>query len=284
MQNIDEILNDIVPLKIKDKDGVVTYINKAFEDLKGFVKTDILGSKEKIGDTQKCSKKEYEIKKADGSIQWIQNITTPLSNKNGDFIGEISVYSDITEKKIFEKLSIVDSLTSLYNRRYFNEQLKRMIQEFKREKKLLCFAILDVDNFKKYNDSYGHQAGDDVLKAVGKTLLESLHRGNDYAFRLGGEEFGLLFEALDKKNAYSFVDGIRKTIEELNIEHALNLDYKVITASFGLVTVDFIYEDIDDNGLYSMADHSLYAAKDNGRNCVVLHGSDNDDEDDLEFF
>ncbi len=261
----------------------MTYVNVAFEKLTDFSKIDVIGNIETPSTSEECAKKEYEIKASDGSVRWIQDMTSPLIDKEGSYFGEISVYSDISEKKKFEKLAIVDALTGLYNRRYFNEQLSRMIQEFKRDKKILCFAILDVDNFKKYNDSYGHQAGDDVLKLVGNTLLEALHRGNDYAFRLGGEEFGILFEALDKDNAYSFVDNIRDKIQHLNIEHALNGEDKIVTASFGLVTVDFIYEDIDSNGFYSMADHSLYIAKDAGRNCVVLHGADVSEED-LEFF
>jgi diguanylate cyclase (GGDEF)-like protein len=286
MQYLDKVLDGIVPIKVKDESGIVTYINKAYEELTGYKKSDIVGVAQAKETQNKCSKKEYEIKTSDESLKWIQDITSPMIDKDGIYAGEISVYSDISEKKKFEQLSIVDGLTGLYNRRYFNEQLSRMIREFKRDGKILCLSILDIDNFKKYNDSYGHQAGDEVLQSIGGALIGALHRGNDYAFRLGGEEFGLLFEATDQDHAYSFVDSIRQTIKDLDIEHSLNGDLKIVTASFGLVTVDFSNEEIDDNGFYSMADHSLYAAKDNGRDCVVLHGSDSmdNDEDDLEFF
>ncbi|MBN2782198.1 MAG: diguanylate cyclase [Campylobacterales bacterium] len=284
MQNLDEILDQIVPIKIKDKGGVVSYVNSAFEEITKISKNDILGIKEELETSSNdYIKKEFCVDSEDQNSKLVQRLTSPLIDKDGIFIGEISVYIDVTEKKNFEKLSIIDHLTNLYNRRYFNEQLFRSIHSCKRDKKILCFAIMDIDNFKKYNDSHGHQDGDKALKIVSKSLADSIHRGSDYAFRLGGEEFGMLFEANSKDLAYIFIDNVRQNIQNLNIEHSLNGDYKVIIISAGLICVDFSVEDIDENGLYSMADHSLYEAKHRGRNKVVFHGSFSE-EDDLEFF
>ncbi len=97
-----------------------------------------------------------------------------------------------TEKKL-QELSITDELTTLYNRRYFNDIFPKLINSAKREDLSVCFAIMDIDYFKAYNDTYGHICGDNALTSVSKSLKDSLSRADDYCFRLGGEEFGILF-------------------------------------------------------------------------------------------
>jgi len=129
----------------------------------------------------------------DGDECWYQNKMMPMFDEHHNKIGEILVRYDITQKKIYEKLSITDALTQLYNRRHFNHILSQEIIRATHNKSILCFIILDVDYFKKYNDSYGHKAGDEALVAVSKTLEKSLHRSGEFAFRLGGEEFGAIF-------------------------------------------------------------------------------------------
>mgnify|MGYP002634544499 CR=1 FL=1 len=180
-----------------------------------------------------------------------------------------------------ERHSLKDTLTNLYNRRYFDDVFNREIQRADRDKRILSFAILDVDNLKKYNDCNGHTAGDNVLKAIGKILDESTRRGSDFIFRLGGEEFGIIFTDLTEKEAISFTDTIRIKIQNMNISHSLNDNLKIVTASFGLVVVDFSKNSVDKTGFYSMADHALYQAKEDGRNRVILHAKK---EDELEFF
>jgi len=180
-----------------------------------------------------------------------------------------------------ELLSLKDALTNLYNRRHFDDVFNREIQRADRDKKILSFTILDVDNLKKYNDSNGHKAGDDVLKAIGAILDESTRRGSDFIFRLGGEEFGIIFTDLSEKDAIFFTDSIRIKIQNMGISHSLNDNLKIVTASFGLVVVDFSKNSVDKTGFYSMADHALYQAKQDGRNRVMLHSKE---EDELEFF
>lgn len=210
----------------------------------------------------------------DGQEFWYQNKLMPVVDENNNQTGEVLVRYDISQKKIYEKLSITDALTQLYNRRHFNYILTQEISRSTRNKSILCFIILDVDYFKKYNDSYGHKAGDEALVAVSKTLEKSLHRGSDFAFRLGGEEFGAIFSSKDESTAFTFTNQIRADIEALNIQHSNSDVSDHVTVSIGLLVVDFASTGIDEDAFFTIADNALYIAKDNGRNRVVIHEND----------
>ncbi len=121
--------------------------------------------------------------------------------------------------KELEQQAITDPLTNLYNRRYFEIVFSKAINSTKRNNELLCFIILDLDYFKQYNDTYGHQAGDLVLINVAKCLKKTFQRADDYCFRLGSEEFGILYRVENKDQAISFSNTIRQNIENLKIEH-----------------------------------------------------------------
>ena len=127
---------------------------------------------------------------------------------------------------------------------------------------------MDVDHFKQFNDTYGHQLGDKVLQNISQTLKCLFLRGNDYCFRLGGEEFGVVFKADDKKTAEEFVEKARASIEELNMDHSGNSASNFVTASFGLVCKN-ASEIINIDQIYKEADELLYKAKESGRNKVV---------------
>ncbi|QOG12124.1 diguanylate cyclase [Arcobacter sp. FWKO B] len=171
--------------------------------------------------------------------------------------------------KIIEEISITDALTNLYNRRYFNEILPRLTNSCKRDDDYISFLILDIDYFKQYNDTYGHKAGDIVLQDVANVLKDSLKRGTDYAFRIGGEEFCILFKGLNPNEAFLFSDKIRQNIENLKIPHIGSKTSKYVTASFGLVV--FKGTTIpDETKLYTLADEELYHAKENGKNQVSI--------------
>jgi len=167
-------------------------------------------------------------------------------------------------------LSATDALTNLYNRRHFEERIPVEINRAKRDNKIFAFTLLDIDNFKKYNDTYGHQDGDKVLKDVAKALQDSFKRSHDIIFRLGGEEFGVIYSAKSVEEINFLVDKARKKIESLEIEHKLNLPKKVVTASFGLgiLCLKECNADTDVNKLYKSVDELLYKAKDSGRNMV----------------
>lgn len=222
---------------------------------------------------------ELQERTVDGKERWYQNSVMPILDDDGKEIGEVIVRYDITQKKVFEKLAVTDPLTLLHNRRHFNEILTREINRAKRENSTLSFIILDIDYFKKYNDSNGHKAGDTALISVANALKSALQRGGDFAFRLGGEEFGIIFSREGREKSLEFAESIRKKIEDLKIPHSASEVSKYITISLGLLHVDFSGVNVNEDGFYSMADDALYIAKKEGRNKVVIH-----ENDDLELF
>ena len=207
----------------------------------------------------------------EGEELWYKNKIMPTFDENNNQTGEVIVRYDITQKKIYEQLSITDALTQLHNRRHFNHVLTQEINRATRSKSILCFIVLDVDYFKKYNDSYGHKAGDEALVAVAQALSKSLHRAGDFSFRLGGEEFGAIFSSKCEESAFEFADHIRKDIEALNIQHSNSDVSDHITVSIGLLVVDFATTGIDEDNFFTLADNALYKAKEKGRNRVVIH-------------
>ncbi|QFR50220.1 diguanylate cyclase [Sulfurimonas lithotrophica] len=174
-----------------------------------------------------------------------------------------------TERKL-QELSITDELTTLYNRRYFNIIFTKLLNSAKRDNHNICFALMDIDFFKPYNDTYGHIMGDKALRDVSRCIKDSLSRADDYCFRLGGEEFAILFKGLSKEQATKLIKGIKQNIEDLKIEHKKNGASQYLTASFGLVVKD-AKEVKNENELYREADALLYKAKENGRNKVCVN-------------
>lgn len=174
-----------------------------------------------------------------------------------------------TERKL-QELSITDELTTLYNRRYFNIIFTKLLNSAKRDNHNICFALMDIDFFKPYNDTYGHIMGDKALRDVSRCIKDSLSRADDYCFRLGGEEFAILFKGLSKEQATKLIKGIKQNIEDLKIEHKKNGASQYLTASFGLVIKD-AKEVKNENELYREADALLYKAKENGRNKVCVN-------------
>lgn len=180
--------------------------------------------------------------------------------------------SDITEtynlKKEYEKLSITDALTLLYNRRYFNKIFTQEINRASRLKHSFTFLIMDIDYFKRYNDNYGHDKGDVLLKTLAESLKKSLKRSNEFVFRIGGEEFGIIYSELYKEDSIAHAEEILQNIQELKLEHKYNPPLNVITVSIG----HFYMEDsglFEAKTIYHNADKALYYAKEHGRNRVA---------------
>ena len=161
-----------------------------------------------------------------------------------------------------------DALTTLYNRRYLDSTLERELASCKREGKPLSLIMIDVDHFKKYNDRYGHQAGDQCLIAVAKTLQASAKRASDLAARYGGEEFLLVLPGMDATTAQGLAEEVRRSVEALKISHEQSHSGKV-TISIGLAVMTNDSH-VDVAGLLRAADEALYHAKHGGRNQVRL--------------
>lgn len=171
-----------------------------------------------------------------------------------------------------EELTIIDAMTGLHNRRHFDETFENNLKIQQRTKQTLIFIMSDIDFFKLYNDTYGHQAGDIAIKTVADKLKSALRRAGDMAFRLGGEEFGILCTGMSEEEAIDFANAIRKEIENKKIEHKKNYISKYLTVSMGLIVVkpNIINST---NEIYRCADKALYKAKEGGRNRVVVYNS-----------
>ncbi len=175
-----------------------------------------------------------------------------------------------TLNRRLQEMAATDALTGLGNRRHFNTLFEREFSRSRRQGKPFCFCIMDIDRFKEYNDSYGHQAGDEVLRRVARLLTDHLRRAGDYAFRLGGEEFGVILDAEGLEQAVDRIETVRNAIEAEGIDQN-TAPGGVLTASFGLVCCT----DYDAMGrihdVYLAADNALYLAKAEGRNQLRLH-------------
>jgi diguanylate cyclase (GGDEF)-like protein len=179
----------------------------------------------------------------------------------------------LNQLRTIEFLSLTDQLTRVPNRRAFDE---RMEMEWKRAIRVstpLSFLILDIDKFKVFNDTYGHQQGDVTLQAVATSLKESVNRPGDFAARWGGEEFVALLPNTDKDGALSMAEKIRIQISELIILCEDGTETKV-TVSIGVNTRVPQVNDVADHML-SAADKALYRAKETGRN-RVCHADENE--------
>ncbi len=213
-----------------------------------------------------------------------KNHLYPILGGDGNVI-QISIFShDVTISrkaqreleryiKLVEELSVTDQLTGVYNRRYFDNIFESELNRAKRDAKIFCFLTFDVDHFKKYNDTYGHQMGDEVLITIGKLMQKHVQRAGDFAFRLGGEEFGVIYSVNSEDDIYIFATMLCNTIENEQMEHQQNSASTFVTASFGVVYVNFAKDSsliTDQRTLYKIADDVLYEAKKSGRNRVVI--------------
>lgn len=280
-----KLIDENIITSSTDNDGKITSVSKAFCEISEFSKEELVGANHKIirhpdmpvelfeDMWQKITNDEVwegEVKNKTKScgFYWVHNKIYPIYDATKQKIGYTAIRQDITDKKRIEELSITDGLTHIYNRRYFNEMFPKLIASAKRNDNLLCFMLMDIDHFKQYNDTYGHQMGDDVLIEVAKALKESLLRADDYCFRLGGEEFGIIFKAKINQNGIDFANVIKNNIENLQIPHENNSAAPYVTASAGLVVLHR-NENVEYESLYKKADDLLYLAKQSGRNKVV---------------
>lgn len=284
LKNYVKLVDENIITSFTDLEGKIKSVSKAFCKISKYSKIELIGKTHSIIKSEDTNKKTYtklwetlnnnkiwegELKNRakDGTIYWVKILISPTFNENNKKIGYTSIQENITVKKRLEELSITDELTQVYNKRFFNELLPKVINAAKRKDEYITFAMFDIDYFKLYNDTYGHLKGDEVLKKVSLTVKNSLNRADDYCFRLGGEEFGILFKDGNEGKAKAFIEKIKNKIEQLNIEHKENKVSKYITASFGVITLKAsLIQDLED--LYKQTDKLLYKAKEEGRNKV----------------
>jgi len=157
-----------------------------------------------------------------------------------------------------------DALTGLANRRAFDDEIARRLSEYQQSKTPFAMAMLDVDKFKKFNDTYGHQAGDEVLRGIADVMREA-SRGTDLVARYGGEEIAVILDAVSLDDAAASGERFRRAIEQTPFHYG-DTEMRV-TVSIGVAQI----LDEDSASLISRADEALYVSKDGGRNCVHWH-------------
>jgi diguanylate cyclase (GGDEF)-like protein len=168
-------------------------------------------------------------------------------------------------RELLHRLAITDGLTNLANRRHFDEALKQETHRLQRQGGQLSLVLIDVDYFKRFNDYYGHPAGDECLKRIAAVIAAELRRPADLTARIGGEEFACLLPETTLAGAYIVAERIRQTVLSLEMPHQKSTISQYVTLSMGVA----VSIGIDPDLLYQRADIQLYMAKTSGRNCVV---------------
>lgn len=168
-----------------------------------------------------------------------------------------------------EKETITDGLTGLFNHRHFYNRLEFEINRAIRADHPVSILILDVDNFKQYNDKYGHPRGDEALRICAAAIQDSV-RGIDIAARYGGEEFAVILTETDKKGAIVAAEKIRNAIEEQRFRDEGGDTTHNVTVSIGVSSYPADTKELKE--LVRMADNALYTAKREGKNRVCAHG------------
>lgn len=283
-QEYFSVLDNNIISSRTDLEGNILSVSKAFCKISGYSSHELLGQNHSIIKHQDTKKELYkdiwlsllseriwegEIKnkRKDGTHYWVKVYICAEFDINGDKVGYIAINQDITEEKHIEEVSSHDPLTGIYNRRFFQHIIPKTINSLKRNNLRLSFLMIDIDYFKQYNDTYGHKMGDKALKKVAEVFQQYMKRADDYCFRLGGEEFSIVFKVKDKNEAVIFANKIKNAIEDLKIIHQKNHTSKYLTISMGLICK--LAKDIDSmDTLYNEADELLYMAKSNGRNRV----------------
>ena len=220
--------------------------HEVFEDIWNTINKDQIWS----GEIKNLKKNKTNI---------IFNVNIEPIFKNNIKIGYRSISEDITDKKRIEELSVTDKLTGLYNRLKLDELMLIKIEAFRRYNVDFSIILLDIDNFKSVNDTYGHDVGDYVLQTIAKTLRTHI-RITDIIGRWGGEEFLIICNNTNLDNSKILAENIRKIVENIKFD-------KVGTKTISLGLSEFQKDD-DVKSIFKRADDALYEAKTTGKNKV----------------
>ena len=272
-----DIIDKYVMISSTDQRGLIKEISTKFTKMTGYTPDEVVGKPHNIlkhPDTSpevhadiwnsilngRVWEGELQDQDKNGNAFWINNVISPELDDEGQIAGFTAIAQDITDKKIIEKMSITDSLTGLYNRHKLEEVLLTEKARFDRYGSHYSIILMDIDFFKKVNDSFGHQAGDNVLVHLAKILKKNA-RETDFISRWGGEEFLIVVGNSDIDSTMTFADKLRMIIAK----HRFPLVDRV-TISCGVA--QYIKGETVDKHV-SRADDALYKAKETGRNKVV---------------
>ena len=291
------IANTLQGVMITDSNRNIITVNHAFSMITGYSLEEVKGKNPDILSSGKHNADFYDQlwleltkigqwngeiwnKRKSGAIYpELLNISV-VKNEKGKITNYVAIFSDITESKDaesklreankkLEELTLIDGLTRIANRRHFDAYLKKEWELSKRTSRPISLIMIDIDFFKKYNDSYGHLEGDSCLQNVAKAIKESINRDGDLVSRYGGEEFGVILPGTDIEGARHVAEKIRKNVMDLSIAHKGSDIEKVVTVSLGVASR---IPDRNSKGeeIILSADNALYKAKNKGRNRVEV--------------
>jgi diguanylate cyclase (GGDEF)-like protein/PAS domain S-box-containing protein len=223
---------------------------------------------------------DYLIRTKSGEMKWLGDHSFPWLDESDNLVGSVGILSDITKRKQveatlretnqkLERLASLDGLTHVANRRKFDEFIGREWKRMRRERAPISLILCDIDWFKLYNDTYGHQAGDDTLRSVARVISQGVNRATDLVARYGGEEFAVILSNTNAEGARKVAEAIRAKVEELQIPHSRSLVSKYLTISCGVSGMVPV-EGASAEALIALADAGLYEAKGRERNQVVV--------------
>ncbi|MBF0203088.1 MAG: GGDEF domain-containing protein [Desulfamplus sp.] len=211
---------------------------------------------------------DWKLWRKDGTAFDVELVSTPI-RENDRIEGAVILFSDISERKRLEReltqLATMDSLTGIINRRFFMERAEEEISRAVRYNHPITFFMMDIDHFKNVNDTYGHHAGDVVLKNVSQICLDSL-RLNDLFGRIGGEEFAVLLPETPLEHAKIVAERIRQSIEKVR----WNIDGITVSCTMSIGISQLQRNSKGLHQLMKAADDALYDAKNSGRNCIRI--------------
>jgi diguanylate cyclase (GGDEF)-like protein len=210
-----------------------------------------------------------------GSRRYLAFDAGPIFDNTGKLIAVVETLRDMTTQKelqiALQKLASVDALTSVANRRHFDEILAKEWRRAARAEQPLALLMVDVDHFKQYNDAYGHPAGDACLQQVATAMTGQMHRASDLVARYGGEEFAVILPNATVDGAVVVAERIRSAVENLALPH--HTQEGRVTVSVGAAGLNPSLE-MAPKDLIAKADMALYLAKEAGRNCVASVGAE----------
>lgn len=286
-------------ITIHDIDGVYLYASPVSTKLIGYTPDELLGRSvfdfihKEDGQQFKLNlyrllKKEhvqmsFRIRVQHGEYIWLETMLTGVLDQQGKLQEVIAVSRNITQRKLdelalkeskahLEYLSITDAVTGIANRRYFEEYLAKEWQKAISTASPFSILFVDIDCFKSFNDTYGHQLGDQALQMVAEKLSESIQVSPHLVARYGGEEFIVVCPNLDKQSAIQKAELLRAQIEAMQIPHETSTVAPILTVSVGVSTISTATSNDSTNLLIAKADKALYEAKQAGRNQVRFNG------------
>jgi diguanylate cyclase (GGDEF)-like protein/PAS domain S-box-containing protein len=276
----EHLIDQNILLAELDHEGVVLDASNALCRFLGKDKPEVIGQKSHFFDNSKRSSKvnaailsvlktgaewrgEVQYINSEGKSCWAQSNIAPSFDKQYQIKSFTNTLVSITNKK----LAIIDELTGLYNRRGFDAILSREFHNTQRDASYLNLAILDIDYFKKFNDLYGHPAGDEALRKV-SSVFSSTVDDTCFAFRIGGEEFAIVFVDQSIETSKQKLLWIKEQVQSLEIPHKENLVSDFLTISIGMFSLSPSSK-VEEGRLYSIADKALYQAK-LKRNALVV--------------